>query len=173
MYLMYVDESGDSGLVKSPTRYFALSGLILHELRWRDTLNELIAFRRSLRTNYGLKLREEFHAAKLINDPGELVRIKRHNRLAMIKSFADFLASQADLNIINIIVDKLTKPTDYNVFTNAWKALIQRFENTVSHRNFRGPANPDDRGLVICDHTQDKKLLSLIRQMRLYNPVPN
>ncbi len=46
MYLMYVDESGDIGLTGSPTRYFVLTGLVLHELRWRQTLDELIAFRR-------------------------------------------------------------------------------------------------------------------------------
>ena len=33
MYLMYVDESGDSGLVNSPTRYFVLTGMVVHELR--------------------------------------------------------------------------------------------------------------------------------------------
>jgi hypothetical protein len=30
MYFMYVDESGDPGLVGSPTRYFTLSGLVIH-----------------------------------------------------------------------------------------------------------------------------------------------
>ena len=29
---MYVDESGDVGLVGSPTRYFVLVGLVVHEL---------------------------------------------------------------------------------------------------------------------------------------------
>ena len=27
----------------SPTRYFVLTGLVLHELRWRHVLDELIA----------------------------------------------------------------------------------------------------------------------------------
>ena len=45
MYLMYVDESGDVGLVNSPTRYFVLVGLVLHELRWQQTKDELINFR--------------------------------------------------------------------------------------------------------------------------------
>jgi len=41
MFLMYVDESGDTGLTNSPVDYFVLSGLIIHELRWR-TLQEPI-----------------------------------------------------------------------------------------------------------------------------------
>jgi len=171
MYLMYVDESGDCGLVNSPTRYFVLSGLVVHELRWQACLDELISFRQFLRDRFGLKLREEFHAAAFINRPGELVRIKRHDRLAMIRQFADVLAGMTDLNVINVAADKHGKTGD--VFGTAWRALIQRFENTISRDNFPGPANPDDRGMVLCDHTDDKKLLQLLRRMRRYNPVPS
>jgi len=60
---MYVDESGDIGLTQSPTRYFVLCGLVIHELRWREYFDELLTFRRFLRQQYGLKLREELHAA--------------------------------------------------------------------------------------------------------------
>lgn len=74
MYLMYVDESGDIGLTGSPTRYFVLTGLVLHELRWRQTLDELIAFRREQKTDFGLKLREEIHASPMLSKPGDLVR---------------------------------------------------------------------------------------------------
>jgi hypothetical protein len=63
MYMMYVDESGDCGLVNSPTRFFVLTGLVLHELRWRDYPEQLIAFRRRIRHQFGLRLREELHAA--------------------------------------------------------------------------------------------------------------
>ena len=38
MYLMYVDESGDCGVDGSPSRYFCLAGMVVHELRWRDTM---------------------------------------------------------------------------------------------------------------------------------------
>ncbi|MCI0404638.1 MAG: DUF3800 domain-containing protein [candidate division Zixibacteria bacterium] len=173
MYLMYVDESGDSGLVNSPTRYYILSGLVVHELRWQTYLNELINFRRRMKEQFGLRLREEIHASNLISRPGELVRIGRHNRLTIIRAFATTLASMTDLNLINIKVDKFGKSSDYNVFGNARTALIQRFENTISYRNFPGPANPDDRGFILCDHTENKKLMQLLRQMRRYNPVPH
>ena len=64
MFLMYVDESGDSGLVNSPTRYFVLTGLVVHELRWHDALNSLVNFRQRMRGKFGLKLREEIHAGQ-------------------------------------------------------------------------------------------------------------
>ena len=133
-----------------------------------------MAFRRQLRQQFGLRLREEFHAARFISRPlPSILRIKRHDRLAMIRAFADELAKMTDVNLINIVVDKQGKPGDYDVFEMAWKVLIQRFENTVSRHNFPGPANADERGAIFCDHTDDKKLTRLLRQMRRYNPVPH
>ena len=173
MYLMYVDESGDCGLVNTPTRYFVLTGLVVHELRWRQYLDQLVEFRRKLRPAFGLRLREEIHASMMINSPGELVRIKRYDRLAIIRAFADELASMTDFNILNVVVDKHSKPSGYDVFGMAWKVLIQRFENTLSRRNFSGPRNADECGMIFPDHTDDKKLTSLLRQMRRYNPIPN
>jgi hypothetical protein len=171
MFLLYVDESGDSGLINSPVSYFILSGLVIHELRWNSVLNELIDFRKYLRSNKGLKLREEIHASDFINNPGDLKRIKRNDRADILKKCAHWIASQTDLNIINIVVDKRGRTDD--IFEIAWRALIQRFENTLNHRNFPGPQNPDERGLIIPDNTDNKKLQQLLRKMRRFNLVPN
>ncbi|MCL4256322.1 MAG: DUF3800 domain-containing protein, partial [Anaerolineae bacterium] len=160
MFLMYVDESGDSGLQNSPTRYFILSGLVIHELRWTEYLNQLIQFRRNLRDKFGLKMREEIHASAFITNPGELIRIKRYDRLAILRMFADELATMPELNAINIVVDKQNKSQNYDVFENAWGALLQRFENT------------DERGLIVPDATDNKKLTTLLRKMRRHNYVP-
>jgi hypothetical protein len=173
MFLMYVDESGDPGLVNSPTRYYVLSGLVLHELRWRPVLQKLLAFRCGLRDRYGLKLREELHAGAMINKPGALVRIKRHDRLAILRDFADALASIPELNVINVVVDKEGKPPGYGVFECAWRVLIQRFEDTIAHRNFRGPCNLEERAMVFPDNTDSKRLQRLIRELRVRNPIPS
>lgn len=174
MYLMYVDESGDAGSVpRSPTRYFVLTGLVIHELRWHEALEQLIAFRRRIGAAFGFLLREEIHAGGMLSRPGDLVRIKRNSRLAIIRHFLDELAGMPFLNIINIRIDKQGKPQDYDPFEKAWQALIQRFENTLNHRNFPGPANPDDKGIIFCDETDEASLRRLYRKMRVYNPVPN
>lgn len=170
---MYVDESGDSGLVGSPTRYFILSGLVVHELRWSEALDQLIEFRKRMRNAFGLLMREEIHSAHLINKPAELVRIPRNDRLTIIRSFLNEVSALPEISVINVIVDKKNKPQDYNVMIKAWEALVQRFSNTISHRNFPGPANPDERGLIIPDNTDIKTVLGLMRKMRKYNPVPN
>lgn len=173
MYLMYVDESGDVGLVNSPTRYFVLVGLVLHELRWQQTKEEMIAFRQGLKQQFGLKLREEVHASQMISHPGSLERIPKYQRLEILRRHADMLASMPDLSLVCVVVDKQGKAANYNVFESAWATLIQRFENTLAHGNFSGPKNVDDRGMLFPDHTDDKKLNALLRRMRVYNPVPN
>jgi hypothetical protein len=170
---MYVDESGDSGMVNSPTRYFVLTGIVIHELRWNEYLNRLIDFRKRMRSAFGLLLREEIHAARMLNKPGEMVRIKRNDRLSIIKHLVDELAAMQHLSIINIVVDKKGKPNDYDVLENAWRALLQRYSNTMSHHNFPGPANSDDYGLILPDMSEVKKITEIIRKMRRYNPIPN
>lgn len=173
MYLMYVDESGDIGMKASPTQYFVLSGVVVHELRWQPYLDQLIQFRRRMQDAFSLRLREEIHAAAFISKPGPLVRIQRNDRLAIIRFFANELASMQYLNIINVVVNKAGKPQDYDVFANAWRALLQRFENTIDNRNFPDRVNAIERGIIFPDTTDVKKLTQLFRQMRRYNPVPN
>lgn len=173
MYLLYVDESGDVGMCQSPSRYFVLSGFVVHELRWHETLEAIIDKRRSFRGTYGLKLREEIHAGHFIHKPGDLSRIPKSMRLRMLRDVLDFEACLPDVSIMNIVVDKEGSSPPQDVFHTAWETLIQRFHNTISHKNFSGPQNADDRGLLIVDETEKKKLRGISRRMRRYNPVPN
>ena len=91
MYLMYVDESGDCGLDKSPTNYFVLSGLTVHESRWKDLLDHILNFRRNMKSVYGLPIRTEIHASEYIRSspyPG----IQKFQRLAILRNYLDELA---------------------------------------------------------------------------------
>jgi hypothetical protein len=170
MYLMYVDESGDSGLVNSPTDYFALSGIVVHEQRWRPFIDALVAFKRAMRAAHGLKIRTEIHASEFINN--RVDGLKRHVRLSILRNALDELAKLSDISITNVIVSKVGKPADYDVFSNAWRALFQRFENTLCYGNFPG-SHRSDFGAVFTDDTGGAKLVRIMRRMNVYNPVPN
>jgi hypothetical protein len=168
---MYVDESGDTGLTGSPTTHFALSGLVVHENQWRSLTDRLASFRKAMRSAHGLPLREEIHASQMIRRatvPG----MKRHVRLMILRNFLDEIAKQNFVSITNVIVAKANKPQGYDVFENAWKALFQRFENTIKYGNFPGGFRKDS-GLVITDATDGRKLQKLMRRMSVYNPIPN
>ena len=173
MYFLYADESGDVGLENSPTKYFCLSGFVIHELRWHETLEAIIDFRHYLRNRYGLKLREELHAAHYIHRPGKLRRIEKSLRLKILRDTIDFQAKLPDVTIINIVVDKQNKSEESDIFEIAWTTLIQRFHNTLSYKNFPGPQNADDRGMLVVDRTDEVKLRNMTRRMRRYNPVPS
>jgi hypothetical protein len=170
MYIMYVDESGDTGLHKSPTRYFALSGIIVHESRWRDFINALLAFRRTLKSVYGLPVRGEIHASVFVN--GRAFNLPRHVRLAVLRNCLDELAKLNYISITNVIVDKQGKPPTYDVFHSAWGVLFQRFENTLQHGNFPG-GHRHDHGTIITDATAGTKLTRLVRRMAVYNYIPH
>lgn len=169
MYLLYADESGDVGRLPGSSRYFALSGFVVHELRWHSTLDAIVQLRQNLRQRYGLKLREEIHAGHFLTKPGDVARIPKSLRLRLLRDVLDFEAGLPDVSLVSILVDRQGKPAGYDVFDHAWRALVQRFHNTMSHRNFSGPQNPQDHGLLIVE----KKLRNLTRRMRVYNPISN
>ena len=173
MYIMYVDESGDTGRfgAGSSTRYFALTGLTVHESRWRELLDSLVSYRRAMKATYGLPMRTEIHASEYIRRP-PYPGIAKHQRLAIMRNLLDELAKVPDLSITNVIVDKRGKGPQYNVFDQAWKTLFQRFENTIKYGNFPG-GHQTDKGMVLVDNTEGRKLQSLLRKMGVYNPIPN
>jgi hypothetical protein len=173
VFLMYVDESGDSGTTGSPSDYFVLSGLVVHESDWANVLKSILDFRVQMRNQFGLKLREEIHAAAFINKPGQLQRIRRNDRMTILRAFVNELSKIPQIRLINVVVDKTNKISQTDIFELAWKALIQRFENTIRYGNFTVPSAPTDRGLILPDHTDEKKLRSLVRKMRYFNPVPS
>ena len=171
MFLMYVDESGDVGKIKSPTKYFMLSAIVIHEMDWRKVLTSLATFRRMLKTNKGLRIKEEIHCTHLINSPGPLSRIPRNDRLDIIKKSIDWIEDQKELKVFSVVVDKSNCQGD--VFEKAWNALIMHFENALLCRDF--PSGPDiaDKGIIITDNTDVVKLRTLVRRMRHYNQIHN
>lgn len=173
MYLVYVDESGDSGLSGSPSTHFVLSALVVHETRWMQFLNDIIRFRRKIRDEYGVKLREEIHTTDLFSRPKELFRLQKHVRLQICKKMIDFQESLNYINLVNVVVRKEGKSDQFNVFENAWTYLIQRIHNTVHYRNFPDGYNENEGAIIIPDQTNNKKLNRIVRKMRRYNPVPN
>lgn len=119
-------------------------------------------------------MREEIHAGPMLARPGKLVRIKRNDRLTIIRMHLNELASMKFLNIINVRVDKQGKAADYDPFEKAWEALIQRFENTLRYGNFPRPKFIfGDIGTIFCDAADEAALRRIYRRMRVHNPIPN
>lgn len=177
---MYVDESGDIGQVNSPTRYFILSALVIHESSWNKIIIELNDFRNDLKKRYGLLKREEIHAKDFITGRNKLKnKINRINRARILIECLNWLKNKKEISIITIRNDKQRVKSDIFLFT--WSTLIQRFENTLKHANFPMPQpqtsvdqfSRDQRGIVLTDNTDGGKLRKLLRKMRRFNHIPN
>lgn len=174
MYLMYVDESGDSGANTASSRYYILSGLVVHETAWRSVLDRLVQFRRRMKGLYKLRQRDEVHASPFIHAPAHKMNgIPRGDRLGILRAYVKELSQIQDIRLVNILVDKKGKATSVDLFDLAWKALIQRFENTIQHRNYPGSTNPTDCGIILPDDGNIDQLRHLLRKIRVYNPIPN
>jgi hypothetical protein len=49
-----------------------LSGVVLHELRWNQYFESILAFRKELKRQFDVGIRDEFHAAHFFSRPGVL-----------------------------------------------------------------------------------------------------
>ena len=102
----------------------------------------------------------------------ELHRCVKEYGAVGARNFLDELAKIDFISITNVIIDKRRKPSTYDVFSNAWQILFQRFENTMKYKNFPGHYQRDF-GIVINDNTEGMKLQKLVRKMAVYNPIPH
>ncbi len=171
MYLFYVDESGDVGKNNSPTNYYILSAIIVHETSWQNLLDDTLLLKRSFKAKYGLLLKEEIHSSEFLQKRINIRNnISRNMRLALLKKCLDWLNQRNDISIITVRVEKAGRQ---DPFEYAWQTLIQRLDNTLANRNFPGPQSINDKGIIICDNTDGEKLTRLLRKMRRYNQVSN
>lgn len=176
MFLMYVDECGDKGMSHESSRYFILSGLVVHESKWLSLGLVLSDALKDIYRKYSLDSRLELHAKAMLGRSEKgYSDIGKHDRLLLLR---DVMKTEANLGeymrIVNVVVDKSGKSYGYDVFTNAWDAIINRFENTIRARNF--PAdNPLNRehGMLIVDETDENPLRAHVRKMRHNNVLPS
>lgn len=175
MYLIYADESGDPGN-PGDSKYFVISGLIVHETHWNGVFSQFIDLRRSLHAQYRLPFRAEFHATDLVGGHGDYHHTRSGltpvHRLEIYQKILECLAATAELRILNVFVrkERITAP-DMDIYEMAWRLFIQRCHNFVEkggHLNLQ-----DQYGLLITDSTHDDALRRLMRRMRAYNPVPS
>lgn len=106
---MYVDESGDNGHSKYGSQHYILSGIIVSEDDWQESLNRMKSFRKYLKDTYGLLIRTELHAAELIrvSKIEEYRKIHKSQRINILKEFIRQIPVIFNKSvIINIVLNK-------------------------------------------------------------------
>lgn len=174
MYLMYVDESGDPGLTKSPTKFFILSALLISDLDWSDRFEKIKEYRRSIKIKYGIKLHDELKGRYFYRGNGAWwgLSYNENERHKEYLNLMNFQANLKNLKIINICIKKdiIIKRQMKNVDPRemAWKFLLQRFQTFLKKKE------PEKTmGMVLPDSGHEQFIQSLIRKMRVFSPVPS
>lgn len=133
MLLAYIDESGNTG---DPSRggslTFALGCVLVDADLWPAAFDELLDFRRRIKSKFGVHMRAEIKANYLLRNSGDL-------RPYALGPDARHLIFRAHLRVLNdlparafaVVVDKRTAfagPDE--TFNLAWEGLLQRLERT-------------------------------------------
>jgi len=168
---MYVDESGDPGLINSPTKYFILSAMLITDLDWLHYFEKIKDYRRKMKTTYGIKMHSELKGRYFYKGNGAWwgLRYDRNERYNAYLNLMNLQAKMKNLKIINICIRKetITKKRMKNVDPRekAWRFLLQRFQTFLK----RQPQKT--MGMVLPDSGHERFVQDLIRKMRIYSPV--
>lgn len=154
------------GLINSPTTYFVLSCVLIHESRWLDTLDSLVSLRRQVNNIYSIPTQVEIKATDLIHGKGLLrsFGLNKNDRLKLYKHFIKFQDDNIDLHVFAIAIHKANAAVKgWNPRTAAWTFLIQRLNK------FCGDS---ERVMLFPDEGHSYFIRRLLREMRRYHYVP-
>ncbi|MFM9000828.1 MAG: DUF3800 domain-containing protein [Opitutia bacterium] len=148
MHLLYVDESGDTGLEGSQTRTFTLSGLMVHHAEWHEAHEAIGRMRRRIQEQYGYPRQAELHACEMLGRSHEHHGTRRGQRVQSVLHAVEMIRRERRLTPLRVVVEKGRGLRDVN--RAAWLALLgAASKHIVSHE---GHARCSAPGLaVICD----------------------
>ena len=167
MYLTYFDESGDTGVVNSPTAWFVLNAVLVHETAWLGTLDALRAFRRGLRTKYGIPVQNEIKALDFRYGRGPFtgLHVSRKQRFDIYRQFMEFEAT-LKVRTFSVAIGKAgASARGWEPRTVAWQLAIERVQRFCESN--------DDYATIFPDEGHGFFIRTLMRQMRRSHYIPN
>lgn len=170
MWLAYFDESGDSGhpkVVNSPTKFFVLSGVLVHQDNWLATLDRLVALRRRLRTTYGISSRPEIKAQDIRPGKGVFrnLALPPDGRLNLYREL--MLYQETDLVGVKCFSVAIAKAKiirrDMDIRETAWIYAIERIDSFCQDNN--------DKAILFPDEGHGQFIRRLLRRLRRHHSV--
>lgn len=166
MYLMYVDESGDTGREPGSSPAFVLAGLIAPSDKWAEIEQAMINLRKDLGAQYGLKASDELRGSTIMRKgPGDSAR-----RVALIESALKGVAGIKSVRVILTAVRKKNLPPETDVFRAGWSTQLGHFDGFLARAGGRR-RDSGAQGFVVADRTQSAQLDKLVRALRRERPV--
>lgn len=168
VYLAYTDESGDSGFVQSPTQFFVIACLLVHESHWQRTLDALIALRQRLRDQHGIPVRAELKSEDFIYGRGPVAQLN-WSRRRRIRLFEELLDFESSLEVTNFAVavakNRITVQATNDPREVAWRYLAQRIDS------FCRKMNPNDRVMLLPDEGHGPLVQKVLRKARRFQII--
>jgi hypothetical protein len=137
MYLAYVDESGDDGAKGS--RSYALGCVMIDGAAWQTTFDGMIAYRRFLRTRFGIPVRAELKANYLIRNGGPWLSyhpLPSGMRHAIYRGHLR-IQPKFGMTAFAVVIDKGTAIAKFGAARAtsdiAWEYLLQRLERRATN----------------------------------------
>lgn len=162
--IVYFDETGDDGLIKTSSDTFILTSIYMESENWQNNYNQMKILRKKLKDKYGLHTKEEMHTKHFLTDkdPYRKYGWDKEEKIEILKEFTLNIA-EMDLSCINVIIDKKKiKKRDYKILENALKYNIQRIDNDSNGRwNY----------IIITDKGRISPMRKTARAIKAYNPI--
>ena len=131
--MAYIDESGNTGTVNAGgSLTYALGCVIVDADLWPSAFDELLTFRRRIRTKFGIHMRAEIKANYLLRNSGDLRAYGLGPDARRLIYRAHFsVMQQLPVRAFAVVVDKrnINLPPS-GCFDLAWETLLQRLERT-------------------------------------------
>jgi hypothetical protein len=146
MYLAYFDESGDSGsLPMSPTSFFVLACVLVHEAVWLPNLDQLVKLRRRIRRKLGIRVHDEIKATHIKKGRGPLshLHLAPARRARMLRFLLKFQNTELDLKTFVVAVDKRKLQAARDPREVAWQYSLQRVDTFCRKSGTRAGIFPD------------------------------
>jgi hypothetical protein len=146
VYVLYVDESGRSGLLDPNQPFHTLGGLAFHDSEWKAIESTLIA-RVDALVPPPRPPDWELHMAQIFHGKGHFHGMSRTTREALVDAVAD-LFSTYTMTLFMMVIDKVNLVQQYVWPVPpprlAYEFMIERFDRYLSHRQ-------DQVGMIVSD----------------------
>ena len=162
--IVYFDETGDDGLIKTSSETFILTSIYMTSENWQKNFNHMKFVRKQLKDKYGFHVKEEMHTKCFLTDkdPYRKYCWSKDEKIEILKAFTLAIAD-LDLTCISVIIDKnKIKKQDYKILENALKYNIQRIDND---------SNGKWNYLIITDKGRIAPMRKTARAIRAFNPI--
>ena len=124
MHIAYIDESGDLGGARSPTRHFILCAVVVRHERWEVARKELVALRHRLHALYRLHPEVEIHAKQFLGGDVRHRGLEIRARFQCAHHILQFLRQSRCLGFVRQAVRK-EGAAGAKVLAGAWQGLAE------------------------------------------------